>query len=123
GSAAAFSVMDGIAAILLGLVVIGLMSAVGPALTGNFPAFLAAVFAAFVLNMSLQLGAAAITARTRPQASPAIGIIAGNRNIALFLSVLPQATADELLLFIGCYQIPMYLTPFLLSGWYRRRAG
>ena len=49
------------------------------------------------------------------------GIVAGNRNIALFLSVLPQATADELLLFIGCFQIPMYLTPILLGRFYQPR--
>jgi len=30
---------------------------------------------------------------------------------------------DPLLLFIGCYQIPMYLTPILLGRFYRRDAA
>jgi len=115
--------MDGIAALLLGLVVIGLMSAIGPAVVSDRPAFLAALAAAFALNMPIQLAASALAARRLPSAAPALGIVAGNRNAALFLSVLPAATIDELLLFIGCFQIPMYLTPFLLSGWFRRLAG
>lgn len=120
GTRASFNVMDGLAALLLGLVVIGLMSAVGPALIGNSWAFIAALAAAFALNMPLQLVASKAAARFQPSAAPAIGIVAGNRNIALFLSVLPQATADELLLFIGCFQIPMYLTPFVLARWYKK---
>jgi len=115
--------MDGLAALLLGLVVIGLMSAIGPALVNDRPGFLAALAAAFALNMPIQLAVSALVARRQPSAAPAIGIVAGNRNAALFLSVLPAATIDELLLFIGCFQIPMYLTPFLLSGWFRRLAG
>lgn len=115
--------MDGLAALLLGLVVIGLMSAIGPALVNDRPGFLAALAAAFAINMPIQLAVSAWVARRQPSAAPAIGIIAGNRNAALFLSVLPAATIDELLLFIGCFQIPMYLTPFLLSGWFRRLAG
>lgn len=115
--------MDGLAALLLGLVVIGLMSAIGPALVNDRPGFLAALAAAFAINMPIQLAVSALVARRQPSAAPAIGIVAGNRNAALFLSVLPAATIDELLLFIGCFQIPMYLTPFLLSGWFRRLAG
>ena len=120
GTERSYLAMDGLAALLLGLVVIGLMSAIGPAILGDRTALLAALLAAFALNMPLQLAASALAARKNPNAAPAIGIVAGNRNVALFLSVLPQATADELLLFIGCFQIPMYLTPFMLSGWYRR---
>jgi arsenite transporter len=52
-----------------------------------------------------------------------LGIVAGNRNIALFLSVLPAALVDELLLFIGLYQIPMYLTPLVMAPFYRWLAG
>ena len=114
--------MDGLAALLLGIVVIGLMSAIGPALLADRGAFAAALLAAFAVNIPLQLIASAAAARNHPHEGPSLGVVAGNRNIALFLSVLPQATADQLLLFIGCYQIPMYLTPFLLNGWYRRMA-
>src|SRR5690606_37058800 len=43
--------MDGLAALLLGLVVIGLMSAIGPALVDDRRGLLAALAAAFALNM------------------------------------------------------------------------
>jgi hypothetical protein len=46
-------------------------------------------------------------------------IIAGNRNVALFLAALPAAQTEPLLLFIGCYQIPMYLTPLLFGRLYK----
>ena len=32
----------------------------------------------------------------------------------------PAEVTDKLLLFIGCYQLPMYLTPMLLGRFYRR---
>lgn len=116
----AVNVVDGLSAILLGVVVIGLMSAIGPAFQ-NAPALLASTLAvAVALNLALQVGASHFLARHDPAAAPAFGITTGNRNIALFLSILPAATVDQVLLIVGCYQIPMYLTPALLTGWYRR---
>ncbi len=120
GTERSIQAMDGFAALLLGLVVIGLTSAVGPALSGDFSALLAALAVSFALNFGLQLTVSWFVARKAPRASPGFGIVAGNRNLALFLSVLPPETAAALLLFIGCFQIPMYLTPILLSGWYKR---
>lgn len=122
GSSRSYQAMDGLAALLMGLVVIGLMSAIGPALASDRPAFLAALAAALALNIPLQLIASRLAVNAAPDAAPAMGIVAGNRNAALFFSVLPETTIDQLLLFIGCFQIPMYLTPFLLSGWFRRLA-
>jgi arsenite transporter len=122
GTADAIAAMDGIAALLLALVVIGLMSAIGPAIVNNPGALGIAMAAAFAINIPLQVGASLAMRRAYPKAAPALGIAAGNRNIALFLSVLPHETADALLLFIGCYQVPMYLTPFLMERWYRRMA-
>lgn len=123
GDARSYLAMDGLAALLLGLVVIGLMSAIGPAFASDRPAFFAALAVVFALNLPIQLIASRLAAGRAPEAAPAIGIVAGNRNAALFLSVLPEATIDQLLLFIGCFQIPMYLTPFLLSRWFRRLTG
>ncbi|WP_232404042.1 hypothetical protein [Pseudophaeobacter flagellatus] len=44
--------------------------------------------------------------------STAVG--AGNRNFALFLIALPAATTDPLPIFLGCYQVPMYLTTVVM---------
>lgn len=115
----AASAVDGLSAVLLGVVVIGLMSAIGPAFK-NAPELLAGSLAvAFILNLILQLGASYGLKRTDPATASAFGITTGNRNIALFLSILPAHTLDQVLLMVGCYQIPMYLTPVLLGGWYR----
>lgn len=116
--------IDGSSALLMATMVLGLMSAVGPALR-NAPDILALnLVAAFVANLGMQVVAALILQRTawRDMAVP-FAISAGNRNIALFLTSLPAAVTDPLLLFIGCYQIPMYLTPLLLGKFYRGRDG
>lgn len=122
GTPRAREAMDGIAAITLGVVVIALMSAVGPALLTGIEVWLT-LAVVMVANLMLQLGAGLTARRAAPEAAPAMGITAGNRNVALFLGVLPEQAVDMLLLFIGCYQVPMYLTPLLLGGWYRRLAA
>ncbi|MFN3546991.1 MAG: hypothetical protein ACK4U0_05825 [Mesorhizobium sp.] len=118
-SPAGVAALDGVSAIAMAIVVVGLMSAVGPAIRER-PADLAlALGAAFAGNFGLQIAAASILRRTAPERLVApLGIIAGNRNIALFLTALPAAVTDPLLLFIGCYQVPMYLTPILLRRLY-----
>lgn len=113
--------VDGITAIALAVIVVGLMSALGPALR-HVPlhalSWLAAVMA---INFGLQIACYLLLRhRHHPDAVP-ISIIAGNRNIALFLVALPASVTDPLLLFIGCYQVPMYLTPILLRRLYAAR--
>jgi hypothetical protein len=109
--------LDGVSAILLGVVVIGLMSAAGPALFGSPVQFGAWLAFAFAVNFGMQL----LAHRFMPVADEkrdrtGTSVIAGNRNIALFLVALPPEVMDRVLLFIGCYQIPMYLTPILLRS-------
>jgi BASS family bile acid:Na+ symporter len=50
----------------------------------------------------------------------AAGLLAGNRNQALFLAVLPAAADPGVLLFFALGQIPIFLSPFLLRPVYRR---
>ncbi len=112
--------IDGASAIAMAVVVIGLMSAVGPAFISN-PAGLAVNLAvAFGANFGLQIIVATLLRRNgRQRLAAPLAIVAGNRNVALFLTALPAPITDPLLLFIGCYQIPMYLTPLLLGRFYR----
>ena len=112
--------IDGFSALLMAVLVIGLMSAVGPALRGDPLGLAANLAAAFAANFGLQLVAALLLRSAKPRsARAAIAIAAGNRNMALFLAALPVAVTDPLLLFIGCYQVPMYLTPLFLGRIYR----
>jgi predicted Na+-dependent transporter len=120
---AALTVVDGLSVLSLAGMVIGLMSAVGPALRTPDLALAVLVTTAFAANFGLQIAGWMIggafgfgTERT------AYAVVAGNRNIALFLAALPPAVAEPLLGFIGFYQIPMFLTPLLLGALGRREA-
>jgi ACR3 family arsenite transporter len=116
----AFRAFDGLSALTMAVMVVGLMSAVGPAMRSNPSALLIALAAAFAGNFGQQiLMLAALRGRAPEQLIAPAGISAGNRNIALFLTALPASVTDPVLLFIGCYQIPMYLTPVLLGRLYR----
>ncbi len=123
-SADTIRAIDGVSAIAMAVVVIGLMSAVGPAIAETPLRFVYWLLVAFAANFALQI-ATALVLRSTPLREERVGyaIIAGNRNIALFLAALPSAVTDPLLLFIGCYQIPMYLTPILLRRLYRTGAA
>ena len=106
--------LDGFSAIVLAVMVVGLMSALGPALRTD-PAEVAYwLVAVLVANFSLQT-LAYLSGR-----SPGASVVAGNRNVALFLVALPPEAVDPLLIFIGCYQIPMYLTPIVMDRLYRK---
>ena len=104
--------LDGLAAIALATIVIGLMSAVGPALRADPAAFAGWLALAFAINFGMQALSFAA------HGSAPVSVIAGNRNIALFLVALPASVTDPVLIFIGCYQVPMYLTPVLLGKFY-----
>ena len=116
----AVNALDGAGAITLGLMVVALMSAIMPALARDPVALAGWLAAAFAVNFGFQLATFALLRASgrRANAVP-LAIIAGNRNIALFLVALPPETTGPLLIFIGCYQFPMYLTPLLLARLYR----
>jgi hypothetical protein len=111
-----FARIDGLSALTMAVMVVGLMSAVGPALVHR-PLVLGLTLAgAFVANFGIQVAVSRLLPAPRlDRERAAFAISAGNRNIALFFAALPPETIDPILLFIGCYQIPMYLTPLLLS--------
>lgn len=112
--------MEGVSAIALSAFVIGLMPSVRD-IALSAPATLA-----FWLTIACagNLGLQVLTFRLlrhrldRRQAVP-IALISGNRNIALFLISLPLAVTEPIMVFIGCYQIPMYLTPMIMRRLYR----
>ncbi|MEO0632669.1 MAG: hypothetical protein AAFY52_00875 [Pseudomonadota bacterium] len=115
GKPDARAALDGIATLLLAIVVVALMSAVGPVLRYAPMEVLHWLSVALAINVLLVLATLQISRRSCLQMGLATAIYAGNRNIALFLIALPEAVAAPLLVFVGCYQIPMYLTPVLLS--------
>ncbi|WP_296765628.1 hypothetical protein [Sediminimonas sp.] len=109
--------LDGLTALALAVIVIGLMSAVTPALADDPLRVLWWLCAAVVANLGLQLLAHMATGGR----VVALSVAAGNRSIALFLVALPPEMMAPLLLFIGCYQLPMFLTPFVMKRLYGGR--
>ncbi len=117
----ALHAIDGFSVLALAIVVIGLMSAIGPALKTE-PMQVALVLAVCcAANFGLQIVTWIVSgALGWENGKAAHSIVAGNRNMGLFLTALPVSVTDPLLLFIGCYQIPMYLTPLVLGKFYKR---
>ena len=114
---------DGTMALLLAVIVVGLMSAIGPAMTAQPGRLAGWLGVAVALNFGLQVLADHGLRRVGHLAPAGPAIIAGNRNIALFLVALPETVTEPLMLFIGCYQIPMYLTPILMRSLHARPLG
>ncbi len=112
--------LDGLTVIALAVIVVGLMSAVRPALETE-PATLAFWFSAAVcVNFGMQV-LTFQSLRCLGATTPVPGsIVSGNRNFALFLVALPPERTEFLLIFLGCYQFPMYLTPIVMRRFYGR---
>ncbi|WP_227270769.1 hypothetical protein [Roseobacter weihaiensis] len=112
--------LDGLSVLAFAVIVVGLMAALNPALRSDPGAV--ALWA--VLAFSISYGTQITVYRTlrgtdlHPVAGP-LAIGAGNRNIALFLVALPDQIVAPLMVFIGCWQLPMYLTPILLRRLYQ----
>lgn len=114
---------DDIAAVLLGVVVVGLMAEVGPLLRADLPRAALWIAAVMALNLCLQLGCFGISRLWGAGETVAASVMAGNRNIALFLVALPAEVLAPAMIFIGSYQIPMYLTPLILRRVYGARSS
>lgn len=113
--------VEGVITGVMAVVVVGLMSAVGPAILEMKSDVWVTLTVVCGLNFGAQAGVfLLLRQRGNSSAAPAMAIIAGNRNLALFLGALPAETASALLLFIGCYQVPMYLTPLVMRPLLRR---
>ncbi|WP_406646127.1 hypothetical protein QEZ52_18940 [Aliisedimentitalea scapharcae] len=113
--------LDGLTSIVLAVIVVALMSAIGPAFSESPLGLFWWLSVAFAVNFGMQVAYfTLLTVLGQDRNAIPMGIVAGNRNVALFLVALPPETTEPLLIFIGCYQIPMYLTPILLRRFYAR---
>ncbi|WP_417712887.1 hypothetical protein [Pseudophaeobacter arcticus] len=113
--------VDGITILALVVIVIGLMAALGPALHSAPWPVAQWMLLALSLNFGLQYACFRwLMWRGAFQIAAPCSVVAGNRNFALFLIALPASTTDPLLIFLGCYQVPMYLTAFVMRPIYAR---
>ncbi len=79
-----------------------------------------ALVAAFLADYGLNLVTALALRHLGPKLAATAGLMSGNRNMALYLAVLPAGTDPRITLFFGLCQIPLFLSPFLLRPLYRR---
>lgn len=114
--------MEGASAIALSIFVIGLMEAVTTGFLASPLGFSGWLTLAFAANFGGQaLMWRALGRRLPPANGVGLSVIAGNRNISLFFVSLPPEVIAPVLVFIGCYQIPMYLTPLVMTRLYARK--
>jgi hypothetical protein len=112
--------LDGLSVLAFSAIVIGLMAALNPALRDQPHSVAIWALLAFAISYLAQIVTYTVLRRSRLRilAGP-LAIGAGNRNIALFLVALPEEVLAPLMVFVGCWQLPMYLTPLLLRRLYR----
>lgn len=115
--------VDGLTILMLAVIVVGLMAALGPALKSTPWVVAKWMVLALLLNFGLQLSCFTWLQHKHSPRSVPISVVAGNRNFALFLIALPTSTTDPLLIFLGCYQVPMYLTPLIMRRLYAGQAA
>lgn len=114
------SACDGASVWLVVLYGIGVMEGL-PAVAAREPAWMTlALISAFAGNLGINLITAIAFAAAGLRVALAGGLVAGNRNMALYLAVLPQATEPKILLFFVLCQFPLFLSPFLLRPLYQR---
>lgn len=112
--------VDGTVVLLLVIYGIGVMDGMQAKLVGD-PAWVAGGLAlAFAGNFGLNLLTAVAMWGTGRRVALAAGLLSGNRNMALYLAVLPSATEPRILLFFALCQFPLFLSPFLLRPVYDR---
>lgn len=88
------------------------------------PAWVAqALVAAFAVDFGLNALTVAAFWWMGSRAALSAGLMSGNRNMALYLAVLPAAADPRVALFFALCQFPLFLSPFLLRPVYRRLVG
>lgn len=114
--------LDGLSATALAIFVLALMPTIATQFATE-PWQLATLLSfAFAINFGLQALAFRTLRRTQnPEVSGAYALAYGNRNLALFFAALTADQTSQFLAFLAVYQIPMYLTPVLLTAHYHRR--
>ncbi len=79
-----------------------------------------ATVAAFVADFGLNIVTTVAFLWIGVRHAASAGLMAGNRNMALYLAVLPLGADPRIALFFALVQFPLFLSPFMLGPIYRR---
>ena len=112
--------VDGLLVWLVVFYGFAVMDGLAPRLAADPAWVLQALVAAFAVDYGLNAATTLALARWGIRPAATAGLMSGNRNMALFLAVLPATTDPRITLFFGLCQFPLFLSPFLLRPAYRR---
>lgn len=112
--------LDGANVVLLVLCALGLMDGVTAEVLARPGKMLGFLAAAVIFNAGFQaLGAVVFRGRGRLGALT-VGLVLGNRNMALMLVLMGSAVGPDFGLYVAMAQLPIYLLPSLGAPIYRR---
>ena len=112
--------IDGAAVALVGLYGVGVMDGILAAMLARPGFVLGAIGLAFLCNYGLNALTAAAFWPFGKRIALSTGLLSGNRNMALYLAVMPADSDPALLMFFALCQFPLFLSPFLLRPLYLR---
>lgn len=110
------SIFDGLSAVAMLLFIFPLFDGVLATILSDPPRALWVLALACVFNLGVNAAVRQIARGADPERRGALGLIWGNRTIALYLAALPPD--PQFTLFCALYQFPMYFTPLLFARAY-----
>lgn len=112
--------VDGAVVLLVVLYGFGVMDGILARLLAEPALVLGGIALAFGGMLGLNAATALAFAGEGRRLALSAGLLSGNRNMALYLAVMPTATDSRILLFFALCQFPLFLSPFLLRPLYAR---
>lgn len=110
--------LDGVTVIVLLIFAIAIMDGVTAVLFERPGYVVLCAVVAFAANLSLQLAAGMVFHRLGTDRALTIGMISGNRNMAMMMAALPASADFDLVLFFAVGQLPIYMLPALMTPVY-----
>ena len=110
--------VDGAVVLLVVFYGIGVMDGVLAQLLAAPVFVLGGIATAFAVTLGLNAATAAAFLPAGRALGLSAGLLSGNRNMALYLAVLPAGTDPAVLLFLVLCQFPLFLSPFVLRPVY-----
>lgn len=118
--AARGDILNGVMVVVLLAFAIALMDGIGPMILADPHKVALYLAAAYGLNIGLQVVTTALFWPLGRKRALSVGLMAGNRNLALVLAVGGGLTGADFLLLLAVGQFPIFTLPMLLTPVYRR---
>jgi BASS family bile acid:Na+ symporter len=112
----------GVTVLLLALFALGIMDGVAALVLARPAEVLLATLIAFAASLGAQAVGALVFLPFGRRVAGTVGLMTGNRNLAIVLAGLGGAATPEIALFFALAQFPIFMLPALVSPVYRRFA-